>query len=244
MNRILRRAAFSLQLSAISFAVPAYADLVRLANGNGIEGILLSETPEQVEVQFAAGGSITFHREEILSIEPSDEGTRHDLLVRWTKDQEAFKEELKQQKAYEAAQREKGLIPDGSEWVSREEYAARTEREKLDLEARKVDSQRAGTRELAQAVASAAQPAAKTESMDLSKPIAPGIVISYPFWDWRGQPVYRTFPVVNNQPPHRHPRPEKGREKRPEMPALSLYQQATSRVFNSLLTTPRGALAP
>lgn len=147
MNRILRLAAFlSSGLSALS-SVPLHADTIRLANGNTIEGLVIAETPERLEIQFAQGGSITFHRDEILEIQAADGDERRALRERWAQEQEAFLAELAAQRRYEEAQRAKGLIKDAGEWVTKEEFAARTERERAEREAARLESERAARRE-------------------------------------------------------------------------------------------------
>lgn len=240
MNRVLQ-AVLSFELSVLSLflcTLPLSADLIHLSNGNTVEGIVLSSATGRIEVQFAAGGSITFHPEEIESIERSDPDRNRDIKTQWAQDDKQFQADLKAKKEYEDAQRAQGLIKFEGEWLTKEEVDARLEQDKLEVEQQRIESERAAAKDYA-AAAQASQAPPKQDPAALNYGTIVGTsIVSFPFWDARGKPVYKTFPSQTEvflRSQHQHHNPHVG---------LDLYQQATGRTFNHYATTPKGALSP
>jgi len=72
----------AMTLSALFLAGHASADVIRLKNGNKVEGIIIEERDGTVTVQLDAGTMI-FSPEEIKSVERSDDAEKAALEKRW-----------------------------------------------------------------------------------------------------------------------------------------------------------------
>lgn len=72
----------AITLSSLFLAGHAQADMIRLKNGNKVEGIIIEERNGAVTVQLDAG-TITFSPAEIESIQRSDDVQRAALEKRW-----------------------------------------------------------------------------------------------------------------------------------------------------------------
>ena len=114
-----------LLLPAVLMAIPfpAAADSVRLTNGQTMEGIVVQQTPTDVRLQIDWQGYTTLNRGIIEAMRLEDRELNQRRLAQWHRDFLALQKRQQDQASFEAAQREKGLVKRGSEWVSVEALA-------------------------------------------------------------------------------------------------------------------------
>ena len=126
----------------LGVATSGWADVVEVAPGRVIEGIVVQEAGAKIRVQVSWQGYATFDRAAVVSIrrESAEENTR--LQDAWRQEALVREERERAQQAFEAAQRERGYVKYRGEWVSREELALlQEERLNKEREARANDIQ-------------------------------------------------------------------------------------------------------
>jgi len=120
----------------------ARADVLRLSNGQELEGIIVKEIGPAITVQVSWQGYVTLDREAVMSIVRGDEPEHERLLSDWREQFLASQERERQRKALEARQRERGLVKHNGEWLTREELAVLQEQARREAQARQEREQR------------------------------------------------------------------------------------------------------
>ncbi len=106
--------------------VAASADVVQFAAGRELEGIVVSESPSQLQIRIAWQGYLTVDKKWVVSIVRSDEQSRRRLLDQWRQEFVDDQQREQQRRAFEAAQHDKGLVHYLGQWITRDELAAIT----------------------------------------------------------------------------------------------------------------------
>ena len=123
----------------------AHADVVYFPGGRQLEGVIVRETTDEIELRIAWEGYTTLKRRQLSSIVKTDAADRARLLGEWRSQAQELRDRERDERAFEQAQRERGFVKYRGEWVSREELAA-AEQERLD------EAHRRETAELRQAL--------------------------------------------------------------------------------------------
>jgi len=101
---------------------PLCADVVKLANGRAIDGIVIEESSAEIRVQVAWRGFVMLDRPEVVEIVRTDEAAHEDLRAQWhaqyAQDQQHKRTRLQQaeaaRRAEEAAMRRLAQQPSPS----------------------------------------------------------------------------------------------------------------------------------
>ena len=134
----------------------AGADLVTLANGQLVEGIIIHEMEDQLRVQVAWQGYITLKRDVVTHIERQTAQEHDALLSRWREETQQAKAKEEAQQQFEAEQRVRHLVKYRGEWITTEEAAlirqeqearqcerdeqARRDRDELDRQFKRLEA--------------------------------------------------------------------------------------------------------
>lgn len=99
----------------------AFADTVYLKNGNELEGIIIIETEETVELEVDIGARITLTYQDIKSVTRSSLEENKRLEEIWVMKREKREEQEEERRRYEAQQKAKGLVQYRGKWIKEEE---------------------------------------------------------------------------------------------------------------------------
>jgi hypothetical protein len=129
MSHTIRHAA--LTTLALCLASPSLvsADLVRLTNGQTMEGIVVQQTPGEIHLQIDWQGYTVLDRGIIHGVVLEDRELNQERLERWQRDHAALRQREQDREAFEAEQQAKGLVKQGTQWVSLEALALLKEEE-------------------------------------------------------------------------------------------------------------------
>jgi hypothetical protein len=105
-----------------------------------------------VRVQIAWQGFTTVDRAIIERVEVEDRARNQEHLAEWRQEHISLQERQKAEEQFEAAQREKGLVKRGTEWVSAEELARQDAEQAEAREQERVRQQMADLTERLQAL--------------------------------------------------------------------------------------------
>ena len=107
----------------MSVPVVGWADVIEVAPGRSLEGVVIEETVSKIKVQVSWQGYVTFDRGGVVSIRRDSTGENVRLQDAWH--QEALQKEQREQaqQAFEEAQRQHGYVKYRGEWITREELA-------------------------------------------------------------------------------------------------------------------------
>ena len=119
----------------------ARADIVALKNGNVIEGIIVKETDEILEVEVFLGAKITFAKQDIAYLKKWNEQANQGLREKWLKDKEERKKAELARQEFEAKQRARGLVKYQGEWIPETEKNRLKTRGYIDDVLRKKEEQ-------------------------------------------------------------------------------------------------------
>lgn len=109
----------------VSLAAPAAsADLVRLTNGQTMEGVVMEETNREIRLQIDWQGYTTLDRSIVQEVVLEGPALNERRREQWRQDRAVLIKRQEDQAAFDAAQREKGLIKRGEDWVTPEAVAA------------------------------------------------------------------------------------------------------------------------
>lgn len=100
---------------------PAWADVLHLSNRHTLEGIIVRETASHVKVRIAWTGYVTIDREAIVEIVREDDKVHKHRLAQWREEHLLLQQRERERRAFEAAQRERGLVRYQGQWIAQEE---------------------------------------------------------------------------------------------------------------------------
>ncbi len=110
----------------------AGADIVCLKNGNIIEGVVVEETDNLLQLEVFLNAKITFTKQDIAYVKKWDERKNQALREKWLKDkQDREKAEISRQE-FESEQRARGLVKYRGEWIPETEKDTLKTREYID----------------------------------------------------------------------------------------------------------------
>jgi len=113
-------------------AQAADADVLCLMNGNIIEGVIIRETDEIVEMEVALGAKISFAEGDVAYVKIEGEEENEALRQKWLEDRkEREKAELERQE-FESQQKTKGLVKYRGKWIAESEKDKLKAREYID----------------------------------------------------------------------------------------------------------------
>lgn len=95
----------------------AAADVICLKNENIIEGIILQETDEGIELEVFPESKITFSKEDVAFVKRWEEEKNLTLRKKWLDDQKEREEAERARQEFEREQRAKGLVKYGGKWI-------------------------------------------------------------------------------------------------------------------------------
>lgn len=128
----MKKVVYLLIVGMMGWVQAAEADIICLRNGNIIEGIIVQDTDEILELEVFLGAKITFAKQDIAYLKKWDEEKNEALREEWRKDrEEREKAELTRQE-FESGQREKGLVKYKGKWITKPEKDKLKTREYVD----------------------------------------------------------------------------------------------------------------
>jgi len=110
----------------------AGADMLCLKNGNIIEGIIVEETDELLQLEVFLGAKISFTKQDVAYTKEWNAEENQDLREKWLKDREEREEAELTRQEFEAQQRNKGLVKYQGKWVPKTEKDMLKTREYID----------------------------------------------------------------------------------------------------------------
>lgn len=126
-----------------TLAGSASADVIQLARGRRLEGLIVRETASQIELQIAWKGFMTLDRSSIVAITLSDAKDREHLLAQWRQEFAEDQTHERDRLAFEEQQRRRGMVKVKGEWISQDELALmEREREAQAAKRREEDTKR------------------------------------------------------------------------------------------------------
>jgi hypothetical protein len=125
--------ALALLLAALA---PARADVVNLANGNAMAGIVVETTAEGVNLQVDDEGFITVDSSTIASVKKETAEQNERRRAKWREDRKKAEDAEAGKAAYAEKQRAKGLVLYEDEWMTpveaRQRMAAKDQQERYN----------------------------------------------------------------------------------------------------------------
>jgi hypothetical protein len=126
----------------------AWGDVLYLSSGRRVEGVVVDETPSHITVQVSWKGYVTFDRQALARVVRGDDQIRERLLSAWRREFLEDQQREHKRRAFEAAQRARGLVRYKGEWITREELAfVREEQRRRERQRREEEAQRAAEEE-------------------------------------------------------------------------------------------------
>jgi hypothetical protein len=96
------------------------SDVIELTTKRRLQGIILREREDQLEVQVAWKGFTTLERAVVVSIAKESAEDHQRLLSQWEEDYLDGQRRQQQERAFEAEQRARGMVKYRGEWISAE----------------------------------------------------------------------------------------------------------------------------
>lgn len=110
-------------LVCASWQSVAWSDVLHLANHETLEGIVVWETDARIKVQIAWTGYVTLERVVVVEIARGSADEHERLLVRWHEEFLSSQTRERERRAFDTAQRERGLVKYRGQWIIPEELA-------------------------------------------------------------------------------------------------------------------------
>ena len=116
----------------LAASTPAAADVLRLSSGRELEGLVVRESPMNMEVQVAWKGFMMLDRRAVTAITRSDDADRARLLHQWEDEFSESQRQEQERQAFEASQAAKGLVRYRGAWINPNEMALIDAQHRLD----------------------------------------------------------------------------------------------------------------
>ncbi len=130
----------------------AWADRVYLSTGQTLDGIVVNETATEVKIQVLREGYLTLDRAVVEKIDGGSDADHAQLRAEWERADRNVKARAREREAFEAAQREKGMVKHQGQWITQAELEAMQQHEERLAEERAREEETQRTEQLIQAL--------------------------------------------------------------------------------------------
>jgi hypothetical protein len=123
------------------FSLGARADVVVLANGAKMSGIVLETAPDGLNLQVDEEGFVILSTETVASVQRQTAAQNKALRAQWRVGRQKAETDEQRERTFAAAQRAKGLTFFQGEWITTKEYELRLAKQELDDKAHGKNAQ-------------------------------------------------------------------------------------------------------